>query len=149
VSPALSDSPTKDEGPGARQTCANIGNEPKGPGNAGLPHGKRGLDPLEFSPPSPQFSRKAPPMYVVVPPLYLVTLFGVPAMVRLPSKVGESNEFGAHGKRFTTKRLRRDVWFLRCEGETRGRFGTAQEIQSDIGHVLETGALPREKHSFA
>ena len=83
---------------------------------------------------------------VVVPPLFLVRLFGVPASVRLPAKVREEVTFEAHGKCFHVKRLASDVWFLSCPlNSPRARFGTLEEIAEDVGHVLETGALPVSK----
>ena len=87
---------------------------------------------------------------VVVTPTLLVKLFGVPECVRLPAKMREETTFEAHGRHFIVKRIERNTWFLSCPlCDPRARFGTQTEIAADIGHVLECGRLPHEKHSFA
>ena len=83
---------------------------------------------------------------VVVAPTLLVNLFGVPPMIRLPSKVREEITFDAHGKRWHCKRIATDVWALSAPLHSpRMRCGTASEIAEDIGSVLETGELPQPR----
>jgi hypothetical protein len=87
---------------------------------------------------------------VVVAPTLLVNLFGVPPMVRIPSKMREEITFEAHGKRWHCKRIASDTWMLSVPLHSpRARFGTASEIAEDIGSVLETGELPQSKHQVA
>lgn len=87
--------------------------------------------------------------HVVVPPKLLVKLFGVPSMVVLPSKVGQATTFSAHGQTFHVKRVSRESWLLTDPREAgynpNGRWGNAEEISDDIGHVLECGRLPHGK----
>ena len=83
---------------------------------------------------------------VVVPPVLLVKMFGVPELVRLPTKAGESVVFTAYGKEWLCKYICRDTLCLRHVGhDHHARWGTARQIAADIGHVLETGALPCSK----
>lgn len=89
-------------------------------------------------------------MRIIVSPTMLVTMFGVPDRVSMPRKVGQEITFEAYQKRWHCKRLGRTTWNLWAPlSSPRMRFGTAKEIAADIGHVLETGALPQSKESFA
>ncbi len=88
-------------------------------------------------------------MRVIVPPTLLVRMFGVPPMIPMPGIIGTETTFAAYEKRWTVKKIRRDTWTLACGGVDRIRFGTMDEIASDIGHVLETGVFPSCKTSMA
>lgn len=82
---------------------------------------------------------------VVVPPAMLVKMFGVPELVRLPVKVGETTTFTAHSIEWKCKYIRRGVYYLGkadSRGQVHARWGRAAEIAEDIGHVLEHGSLP-------
>lgn len=87
---------------------------------------------------------------VVVPPTMLVQMFGVPDRVALPSAKGGETVFDCYGKRFYVKKVTQSAFMLTCPLHyPQARFGTAGEIADDIGRVLETGVLPREKTSVA
>lgn len=85
---------------------------------------------------------------VIVPPVLLVRMFGVPEHVKMPTKNNPEVTFDAHGRRFTVRRINPTTYTLSCLlHDPRMRFGTANEIAEDIGHVLETGRLPHAKTS--
>lgn len=76
------------------------------------------------------------------------TVIAVPP-IHLPVKIGEEVSFSAHGKTYSVKRIARSTWHLRDTAiKTHSRFGTAQEIAEDIGHVIECGSLPRSGTGF-
>ena len=88
----------------------------------------------------------------ICPPLLLVRMFGVPDAVAMPAKIGDEITFKAHGQEWYCKRLPNSYFlaaFVDGKPHGRARFGTAKQIAKDIGAILETGALPREKTSFA
>jgi hypothetical protein len=86
-------------------------------------------------------------MRTIVPPVLLVRMFGVPESVTMPRKIGQEITFTAYDRLFHCKRVRRDCWWLSAPlSSPRCRFGTADEIAADIGHVLETGNLPESKN---
>lgn len=88
-------------------------------------------------------------MKIIVPPMLLVRMFGVPDRVAMPRKVGEEITFEAYSKRWHCKRISKTTWNLWAPLHSpRMRFGNASQIAEDIGHVLETGALPMAKESF-
>lgn len=89
---------------------------------------------------------------VIVPPVMLVQMFGVPEMVKLPTKKGGDHEtiFDAHGKRFYCRKISGSEYMLTCPMATpRARFGNAKEMAEDIGRALETGSLPQSASSVA
>ncbi len=59
-------------------------------------------------------------------------------------KTGAAFDFESHGKRFTLKRLARDVYCLSCPLHTgRVRFAdTYREIVQDVSHCIDYGVLP-------
>ena len=63
---------------------------------------------------------------------------------KLPKRTDEELLIHAHDRTLIIKKINRD-FFARVEGETRARFGNAQQIGEDIGEFLENGALPRSK----
>ena len=78
-----------------------------------------------------------------------VTDLGTPenpkmAAARLVSlKVGEYVSFVAHGHNFGLKRIDRSAYHLWDESiSERSRFGTRQEIRSDVEYALTYGTLP-------
>ena len=78
-----------------------------------------------------------------------VTDLGTPenpkmAAARLvPRKVDADSTFTAHGHTFTCARLSRTTWQLRDHSmRERARFGTQQEIRSDVEYALTYGTLP-------
>lgn len=89
-------------------------------------------------------------MKIIVPPVLLVRMFGVPESVAMPRRVGDEITFEAYSKRWHCKRINRNTWNLWAPLHSqRMRFGNSSQIAEDIGHVLETGAMPQIKTSMA
>lgn len=79
----------------------------------------------------------------IVSPALLVRLFGVPESITLPRRKDDSVTFTAYGKTFAVKKLENGEYHLRDTAiDSHSRFGDAQQIAQDIGHVLESGHLP-------
>lgn len=71
--------------------------------------------------------------------------------MRLPTKIGETKRFTAHGVPFQIKKVGRNDYFLARDvtNPSRSRWGSARQICQDLGHVLAMGALPVPKgHGF-
>lgn len=61
----------------------------------------------------------------------------------IPTRVGESRNYAAHGRTFTVKRLSATTWHLADDAvRSRSRFGTRSEITADVAVTLEYGCLP-------
>jgi len=86
---------------------------------------------------------------VIVPPTYLVAMFGVPSMVYLPTKKGQSVEFTCYGQTFSCKKLNSSEFILIGTESPRARFGNSEQMAEDIGRILETGKIPHCATSMA
>lgn len=63
-------------------------------------------------------------------------------VIELP-KVGQTPiEYGSQGQVLKVKRLDKETYFAKIEGQQRGRFGTSAQIKEDIAHFLIGGQLP-------
>ena len=65
-----------------------------------------------------------------------------------PPLLGHPLRYEAHGKTAVLNRLTNSPdYFLKIEGENRGRFGSWDQIKADLGYFKLNGVLPRAKES--